>query len=112
MTKVLLVEDSADVLFILQLELESTGHEVHATTDAAQALIVAQDVHPDVIVSDLRMPDLDGFEFIRRIRQIPELRNVPAIALSGTGMDKDVQHAIASGFTTHLIKPVEASELI
>jgi two-component system, chemotaxis family, CheB/CheR fusion protein len=112
MTRVLLVEDSSDVLFVLQFELEAAGYEVDATTDAAVALNLAQGARPDVIVSDLRMPDIDGLEFMRRIRKISDLATVPAIVLTGAGMEKDIRQALDAGFTAHLTKPVEAQELI
>ena len=111
MTRVLLVEDSADVLEVLKIELEWMGYEIDATADAKTALATAERQRPDVIVSDLGMPGMDGFEFIRRVREIPGLASVPAIALTGAGLDKDVQQALAFGFTAHLIKPVEAKEL-
>ena len=111
MTRVLLVEDSADVLYLLQLELEWMGYKVDASTDAATALAAAQRIPPDVIVSDLGLPEINGFEFIKRIRQMPALASVPAIALTGASMDGDIQQALAFGFTMHLTKPVEAAEL-
>ena len=111
MTRVLLVEDSADVLYLMQLQLEWMGYAIDAAADATAGLEVAQRVRPDVIVSDLRMPDIDGFEFIRRVRRIRSLASIPAIALTGTSMEWDIQQAIANGFTAHLTKPVEASEL-
>jgi len=111
MTRVLLVEDSADVLYVLQVELEWLGYDVEAVSDADAALAAARRTPPDVIVSDLGMPDMDGFELIKCIRKIPRLRSIPAIALTGSGMDKDVQQALALGFTVHLMKPVDASEL-
>jgi CheY-like chemotaxis protein len=70
MARVLLVEDSCDVLYALRIDLELRGHEVVAVTDASAALSSIQHTWPDVIVSDLRMP---WFEFISRIRQIPAL---------------------------------------
>lgn len=111
MTRVLLVEDSADVLYVLQLELEWMGYQVDAATDAGAALAAAAQTRPDIIVSDLGMPVVDGFEFIRRVRSIPDLASVPAIALTGATRDADVQRALACGFTAHLVKPVEAEEL-
>jgi two-component system CheB/CheR fusion protein len=111
MTRVLLVEDSADVLFIFKIELECLGYQVDALLDAGEALRVAQRTPPDVIVSDLGMPGMDGLEFITRIRQMPRLYAVPAVALTGASLDTQVQRALASGFTAHLTKPVEASEL-
>jgi two-component system, chemotaxis family, CheB/CheR fusion protein len=111
MTRVLLVEDNEDTLYLLRLQLEWTGYVVDGATSARVALDSAQSARPDVIVSDLRMPDVDGIEFIRRVRRIPGLASVPAIALTGTSMGSDIQLALANGFTTHLTKPVEASEL-
>ena len=111
MTRVLLVEDSEDVLYLLQLQLEWMGYAIDAAKDANAGLEVAQRACPGVIVSDLRMPDIDGFEFIRRVRRIRSLASIPAIALTGTSMEWDIQQAIANGFTAHLTKPVEASEL-
>jgi CheY-like chemotaxis protein len=111
MTRVLLVEDSPDILYVLQVELEWLGYEVDAATDAATAIDAAVRVRPDIIISDLGMPDVDGFEFIRRVREIPSLATVPAIALTGTTSDSSVQQALASGFTAHLVKPVEVADL-
>ena len=111
MTRVLLVEDSADVLEVLQLELEGFGYEVLAFIDAREALKAAHRLCPDVIVSDLRMPGMDGFEFIKRIRKKPRLAAVPAVALTGTSMEHEIQEALACGFTTHITKPMEVREL-
>jgi CheY-like chemotaxis protein len=111
MTRVLLVEDSADVLYLLKLELEWMGYEVEAATDAKAGLAAVHRRFPDLIVSDLGLPGIDGFEFIRQIREIPEMAWVPAIALSGANLDRDINHALAVGFTAHLAKPVEAKEL-
>jgi CheY-like chemotaxis protein len=111
MTRVLLVEDAADVLYVIQLELEWMGYEVHTAVDAFAGLEVALRTHPDIIVSDLGLPGIDGFEFVRRIRQTPILASAPAIALTGAAMDEDIQRALAAGFTAHVIKPVEAADL-
>lgn len=111
MTRVLLVEDSADVRYVLQLELEWLGYEVDAAPDAAKALEAAKRVRPDIIVSDLGMPEVDGCEFMRRVRSLPELVSIPAIALTGATLDRDIQRALASGFTTHLVKPVDPADL-
>jgi two-component system CheB/CheR fusion protein len=111
MTRILLVEDSADILYVLQIELEWMGYEVEALAQAEAALAAARRMPPDVIVSDLGMPGMDGFEFIQQVRKTPALVSVPAIALTGATLDKDVQQALAFGFTSHLAKPVEAGEL-
>jgi two-component system, chemotaxis family, CheB/CheR fusion protein len=111
MTRVLLIEDNEDVLFLLQIELEDVGYAVTAVSNAQDGLLAVKSDRPDIIVSDLGLPDMNGFEFIKRVRQMPDLAYIPAIALTGASMDRDIQHAIACGFTAHLTKPVEAAEL-
>jgi two-component system CheB/CheR fusion protein len=111
MKRVLLVDDFADVLFILQLELEGLGYTVNVATNTVAALEIARLTRPDVIVSDLGLPEQDGFELIKSIRRNRELATVPAIALTGFGAAKDVRQALSMGFQAHLTKPVEASGL-
>jgi two-component system CheB/CheR fusion protein len=111
MTRVLLVEDSPDVLYVLQLELEGLGYQIDAAPDAAAALDTAVRVRPDIIISDLGLPGIDGFEFIRRVRGIPDLASVPAIALTGSTSDRNVRQALSFGFTAHVVKPVEIADL-
>jgi len=111
MTRVLLVEDSEDVLYLLGLQLEWMRYIVETATNAGAALEAATKLRPDVIVSDLRMPGIDGFEFIRQVRRIQNLTSVPAIALTGASMYTDIQKAITSGFTAHLTKPVDINDL-
>jgi CheY-like chemotaxis protein len=111
MTRVLLVEDSSDILQLLQMQLEWMGYTVDAAADALTALDLARRAAPDIIVSDLRMPDVDGGEFIRRVRRIRKLATVPAIVLTGHSMNEEVELALAAGFNTYLTKPVEATVL-
>jgi two-component system CheB/CheR fusion protein len=107
MTRILLVEDSTDILFLLQTELEWLNYSVQAASDALTGLELARKNRPEVIVSDLNMPGIDGREFIRRVRKIPELARVPAIALTGYSLDAEVKLALAAGFDAHLTKPVD-----
>jgi CheY-like chemotaxis protein len=111
MTRVLLLEDSVDVLEVLQIELELMGYRVDAATEATAALASARSERPDVIVSDLGLPGMDGLEFIRLVRATPGLDSVPAIALTGAALARDVREALAVGFTAHMTKPIDAREL-
>ena len=111
MTRILLVEDSADILFLLQTELEWMGYTVDAVSDAMKGLEAARRTTPDVIVSDLQMPLMDGYEFIRRVRQIRKLKAVPAIVLTGFSMNKEVQLALDHGFNAYLTKPVDGGTI-
>jgi len=112
MKRVMLVDDSRDVLNLLQHELEWLGYQVEALMDGAAALSASKRMPPDVIISDLGLPGMDGFEFIRRVRTSPRLASIPAIALTGSDLDTDIQRALALGFTTHLTKPVEMDDLV
>ena len=109
--QLLVVEDSEDIRYIMKTELEWMDYAVDAAADGNQALELAKVQRPDVIISDIQMPGIDGFEFIRRVRSLKELASVPAIALTGFGMEADVKRALERGFTAHLTKPVEPEQL-
>jgi CheY-like chemotaxis protein len=96
---------------MFQLNLSLMGYQVDAASSADEALRLAKTNRHDVIVSDLRMPDIDGVELIGRMRRLSTLASIPAIALTGLSLDEEVQRALASGFTNHLTKPVDASQL-
>jgi PAS domain S-box-containing protein len=113
-TKVLVVDDDADARDLLVRVLEETGASVIAVPEALEALQVLGAEHTDVIVSDIGMPGMDGYELIRRIRGgcSAPMRDIPAIALTAFARDEDCAHALETGFQAHLAKPVEPSELI
>src|SRR5438132_10091248 len=107
MTRILLLEDSTDLLFLLQTELEWMDYSVDVASDALTGLELARKNRPNVIVSDLHMPGIGGCEFIRRVRKTPELMGIPAIALTGYSLDKEVNLALAAGLDAQLTKPVD-----
>jgi two-component system CheB/CheR fusion protein len=109
--RVLFVEDSADVLNLFRIELTARGYHVLAATNAEEGLELAKRQLPDVVVSDIKMPGVDGYEFMQRLRQMPKLAEVPAIALTGFGREKDVETALAAGYDAHICKPVEIEHL-
>lgn len=105
------MEDSEDVLEMLQIQLEDMGYEIIPAGSGEAALAALAADTPHIIVSDLGLPGISGLELIQQIRKMPALSLVPAIALTGSSMDRDVQRALAAGFTAHLTKPVEAADL-
>lgn len=111
MTRILLVEDSTDILFLLQTELEWMGYTVDVASDAVTGLQLARKNRPNAIVSDLHMPDVDGFEFIRRVRKTQELREIATIALTGYSLDKELKLALAAGFDATLTKPIDGKAI-
>ena len=110
--RVLLIEDSADTLEMLKLWLESFGCEVFTATDSVGGLTLAIKHFPDLIISDIGMPDIDGYELIKRVRATAGLENVPAIALTGYAQTEDQERAVTAGYTAHVAKPAEMNRLL
>lgn len=108
----MIIEDDPDTLEMLCATLVAQGFRVTACESAAESLRVAPELTVDLIISDIGMPAMDGFEMLARLREIKNYDAVPAIALSGYASHKDVKAALASGFDAHVSKPVEPSELI
>ena len=107
----LLVEDSRDTLEMLRIVFESRGHAVVACESAEDALRVAEAGRFDIIVSDIGLPRIDGYELIGRLRGLPHLREVPAIALTGYAAPRDAEAALAAGYDAHVPKPIDPSAL-
>ncbi len=112
--RVLLVEDDDDSRWLLGTMLKRQGAAVTSTSSSLEALNAFEVAAPDVVISDLGMPEENGLELMRKLRMFPAGRGglVPAIALTGYATPKDRERALAAGFQLHLAKPVEASELI
>ncbi|OTP68796.1 CheR family methyltransferase [Caballeronia sordidicola] len=109
---VLLVEDTQETLEAFQALLELEGAHVHAESNGAGALRAAQEGHFDLILSDIGMPQMDGYELIAAIRKISKHTSTPAIALTGFGRPQDAKRALAAGFNGHIGKPVSLDNLV
>jgi signal transduction histidine kinase len=110
--EILLVEDDRDALEAMTLALRTTGASVRAAASASEALAAYAKRPPDVLVSDLSMPDEDGYSLLRRIRQLGNGNAVPAIALTGYTRPKDKARVLAAGFAAHVSKPAEPEALV
>jgi signal transduction histidine kinase/ActR/RegA family two-component response regulator len=111
--RLLIVEDDPDTLEMLKATLEARGFRVDTCQSAAEMLESAPErSEADLLISDIGMPEIDGFEMIKRLRQLAAFKNVPAIALSGYASQKDAKTAIAAGFDAHVSKPVDPKELL
>ena len=108
--RVLMVEDCADMLFLMKTELEWLGYAMEVADNGVDGLRLARASQPDVVVSDIQMPGIDGFEFVRQVRQIPELEAIPAIALTGWDLGRRGK-VLDYGFDAQRSKPVDAAEL-
>ena len=109
--RILVVDDSADSAETLARVLRAEGHEVQTAYGGQSALEIARATVPEVVMLDLGMPRIDGFEVARRIRQEPVLKDVVLVAITGYGQDEDRRQSQAAGFNAHLVKPLELSGL-
>jgi CheY-like chemotaxis protein len=109
--KVLIVEDSDDTLALLRTIFVQQGAQVSTATTATEALSLLQSNAPDIIVSDIGMPDTDGFDLLKKIREFPELENTPAIAISGYASESDRKQALGVGYSALMAKPVDVDAL-
>jgi signal transduction histidine kinase/ActR/RegA family two-component response regulator len=108
--RVLVIEDNVDSREMLQALLSNLGHEVHQAPDGPAGLDAARKLEPDVVLIDVGLPGLDGYEVARRIRLGGGRRPI-LIALTGYGMPEDRERAREAGFDVHLVKPVEPERL-
>jgi CheY-like chemotaxis protein len=109
--RIVVADDNEDSVVMLAELFKLLGHEVWTASDGAEALERASEVHPDVVVLDLGMPRLDGFETARRIRETPGCKSALLVALTGWGQDSDRQRTREAGFDKHLVKPVDPKAL-
>ncbi len=107
---VLVIEDDVDSLDLYEVLLESLGWRVATAGTAAAALAHVDVSQIDVILSDLGLPDTDGFELLPALRQRAG-RRVPAVAISGFGLDDDIRRALEAGFDVHMTKPIRLGDL-
>jgi CheY-like chemotaxis protein len=109
--RVLVVDDNIDAAQGLHLVLEMQGHTARVAYDGAEALRVLADFWPEIVLLDIALPELDGYEVARRIRALPGGAAVRLIALTGWGQPEDKQRALDAGFDAHLTKPLDMAAL-
>lgn len=108
MTKtILLVDDDADFVELLRRKLESAGYAVIMAFDGREALLKVQTSSPDMILMDLGMPVMDGFEAIRQLKGNAKTRAIPIVVLTGKGERKDIFRAETLGANDFLVKPCD-----
>jgi len=108
---VLLIDDSSDTLEMLETMFKQMGCRVMVAESAEAAIRAAAAEVPGLIISDIGMPETDGYELLARLRLLPEMERVPAIAVSGYASEEDATRALAAGFSAHLAKPVDFDKL-
>ncbi len=109
--RILIVDDYADAAESLTMLLQMEGHEAETADCGMEALRKAQSFRPQVVLLDIGLPDLDGYEVAKRLRALPETRDAILIALTGYGQTDDRERSESAGFNHHLLKPLNFSEL-
>ncbi|HWI19635.1 MAG TPA: response regulator, partial [Vicinamibacterales bacterium] len=109
--RILIVDDSRDGGESLAMLLRVLGAEVSLAHSGRMALECVEGFKPDVVLLDIGMPGMDGYEVARRIRANPASRHISLIALTGWGQDEDRKRSVAAGFNHHLVKPADLEQL-
>ena len=112
MTKILYVEDNEDNVYMLTRRLERAGFEVVVASDGEQGVAVARAERPDLILMDLSLPVLDGWEATRRLKSAKDTRAIPVIALSAHAMPGDREKALKAGCDDYDSKPISMPSLL
>jgi len=108
----LVVDDSADIAFMLVMILQNAGYETVMSTSAIDALALAEAKRFDLVVSDIAMPEMDGYSLAKALRSRTEYERVPLVAVTGFDEYDDRQRALAAGFNTHIKKPIDTTSFI
>jgi CheY-like chemotaxis protein len=109
--RALVVDDCPDIAEMLAMVLRHSGYDATTAHSAQDALTAAFAQHFDLVVSDIGMPGMNGYELARALRATPEYRSVPMVAVTGFAMYGDRDRALEAGFNDHLSKPIEPGDL-
>ena len=109
--RILVVEDTVDIAESLVMILEQQGHEVQWASNGPTALRIVEQSPPDVVLLDIGLPAMNGYEVARRLREMPGGEDITIIALSGYGQEKDIQHGKRVGFDLFLVKPCDVDRI-
>lgn len=112
MARILAVDDEPNIVRLIQVNLERVGYQVETANNGVQALEKIRANRPDLVVSDVMMPEMDGFELLSTIRRDAALEDLPVIMLTAKTQDKDVLSGYSRGADMYLTKPFNPMELI
>ena len=111
MAKILIAEDERDIRELVAFTLRFTGNEVVAVENGAEAVDAALEEMPDLILMDVRMPRMTGYEACQHIKADPRIQHIPVVFLSAKGQDSEIQAGLAAGASEYLLKPFAPMEL-
>jgi len=110
--RILVVDDERHIVRLVQVNLERAGYEVLTAYDGVEALEKVKSEMPDMVVLDVMMPRMDGFEVLKNMQADPRLQNIPVIMLTAKAQDADIFRGWASGVSSYLTKPFNPRELL
>jgi CheY-like chemotaxis protein len=111
-TRILIIDDVPDVAEMLDVLLSYAGYEVVTAHSAAAAIAEVREHHFDIIISDIGMPEMNGYELAKAVRALPGYETVPMVAVTGYSMFDDRERSLQSGFNAHMTKPIEPRALL
>ncbi|MCH7481028.1 MAG: response regulator [Chloroflexi bacterium] len=111
MAKILIAEDEPDIRDLIKFTLNFAGHEVIVTTNGEEAFEKAKETIPDLIMMDVRMPRMTGYEACKRMKEIDVLKSIPVVFLSAKGQDSEVAAGLEAGAVEYILKPFAPDQL-
>src|SRR5438128_640445 len=109
--RVLLADDEEDIKAIVKLYLESRGYEVITAFDGLDAISLAETSKPDIILLDVMMPVMDGFEVARKLKSNPKTHDIPIVMLSAASTSESIRRGLEAGARDYIVKPFEPQKL-
>jgi CheY-like chemotaxis protein len=112
MARILVAEDERDIRDLISFTLQFAGFEVHVVANGAAAVELAPTLQPDLILMDVRMPRMTGYQACEALKQLPETKDTPVIFLSAKGQESEIQEGLGVGAVEYILKPFAPDELI
>ncbi|MGI5819014.1 MAG: response regulator transcription factor [Armatimonadota bacterium] len=110
--KILVVDDERHIVRLVEVNLTRAGYDIETAYDGVEALEKVKDTNPDMIVLDVMMPRMDGFEVLKRLQADPKTQDIPVIMLTAKAQDADIFRGWSSGVSSYLTKPFNPRELL
>jgi DNA-binding response OmpR family regulator len=111
MARILIAEDERDIRDLVDFTLTFAGHEVFKVANGQEAVERAPEIKPDLILLDVRMPRMTGYDACRALKQMDAFKDVPVVFLSAKGQDAEMQSGLEAGATAYILKPFAPDEL-
>ncbi|MDX1601080.1 MAG: response regulator [Anaerolineales bacterium] len=112
MSKVLVAEDERDIRELITFTLRYHGHDVLAASNGEEALELALKEHPDLVLLDIRMPRMNGYEVCRSIKENEVTKHIPVVFISAKGQEAEVKEGLDAGATDYILKPFSPDQLV